>query len=182
MKGRGMAGLISRGIFVVVAAASMTVAGCSVSVNQEKTVAKGDVADQISEKVNEKAGHKPQSVTCPGDLKASVGASLDCKMTDGGQTYGVNVTVTSVDGDKVNFDIVETVNKDDVAKQITDQLTQQFGRTPAITCPDDLKGDVGATTRCHLTDQGTTYGVTVTVTSVANDDVKFDFKVDDQPA
>jgi hypothetical protein len=179
-----MARLIARGALVAVAAASMAVAGCSFSIgsNQPKTVAKSDVADQISTKVNEKAGHKPQSVSCPDDLKATVGASLDCQMTDDGQTYGVNVTVTSVDGDKVNFDIVETVNKDDVAKSISDQLAQQFGRAPEnVTCPDNLKGDVGATTRCRLTDQGATYGVTVTVTSVDGGDVKYDFKVDDQP-
>jgi len=77
------------------------------------------------------------------------------QMTYDGQPYGVNVTVTSVDGDRVNFDIVETVSKDDVAKQISDQLAQQFGRTPEkVTCPNDLKGDVGATTRCELTDHG----------------------------
>jgi Domain of unknown function (DUF4333) len=102
-------------------------------------------------------------------------------MTYDGQPYGVNVTVTSVDGDRVNFDIVETVNKDDVAKQISDQSEQQFGRRPDITCPNDLKGDVGATTRCQLTDQGSMYGVTVTVTSADSGDVKFDFKIDDQP-
>jgi hypothetical protein len=177
-----MARLMALGALVSVVAATL-VAGCSFSVgsNGPKTVAKGDVADQISAKVNEKAGHKPQSVTCPDDLKATVGASLDCQMTDDGQTYGVNVTVTSVEGDKVNFDIVETVSKNDVAKSISDQLTQQFGRTPDVTCPDDLKGDVGATTRCQLTDQGTTYGVTVTVNSVDGGDVKYSFKVDDQP-
>jgi hypothetical protein len=179
-----MAKSIGRGAVPLWAAAVLlVVAGCSFSAgtSQDKTVAKADVADQISAKVNEKAGHKPQSVSCPADLRAAVGASLDCQMTDDGQTYGVNATVTSVDGDKVNFDIVETVNKDDVAKQITDQLTQQFGRTPDVTCPDNLKGDVGATTRCQLQDQGTTYGVTVTVTSIEGNDIKFNFKVDDQP-
>jgi Domain of unknown function (DUF4333) len=178
-----MANPIRRGAVTLCAAAVLAVAGCSgsVSINQEKTVAKADVADQISTKVNEKAGRKPESVTCPGDLKAAVGASLDCQMTYDGQPYGVNVTVTSVDGDRVNFDIVETVNKDDVAKQISNQLGQQFGRTPDVTCPNDLKGDVGATTRCQLTDQGSTYGVTVTVTSAEGGDVKFDFKVDDKP-
>jgi hypothetical protein len=89
--------------------------------------------------------------------------------------------VTSVDGDNVNFDIVETVNKDDVANQISDQLAEQFGRRPTVTCPDSLKGDVGATLRCELQDQGPTYGVTVTVTSVEGGSVKFNFKVDDQP-
>ena len=178
-----MAKSIRCGAVTLCAAAVLAVAGCSgsVSINQEKTVAKADVADQISTKVNEKAGRKPESVTCPGDLKAAVGASLDCQMTYDGQPYGVNVTVTSVDGDRVNFDIVETVNKDDVAKQISNQLGQQFGRTPDVTCPNDLKGDVGATTRCQLTDQGSTYGVTVTVTSSEGGDVKFDFKVDEQP-
>jgi hypothetical protein len=33
----------------------------------------------------------------------------------------------------------------------------------------------------QLADQGSTYGVTVTVTSAESGDVKFDFKVDDQP-
>jgi hypothetical protein len=41
----------------------VVVAGCSFSAgtSQDKTVAKADVADQISAKVNDKAGHKPQS-------------------------------------------------------------------------------------------------------------------------
>jgi predicted thioesterase len=103
-------------------------------------------------------------------------------MSDGKKNYGVNVTVTSVDGKTVNFDIVQTVDKDAVAEQISEQLTQQVGRAPeSVTCPSDLKGDKGATLQCELTDSGETYGVTVTVTSVKGGDVKFDFKVDDQP-
>src|SRR5258708_25005679 len=120
---------IGRGKVTLCAAVALVVAGCSfsASTSQEKTVDKADVADQISTKVSEKAGHKPESVTCPGDLKAAVGASLDCQMTYDGQPYGVNVTVTSVEGDRVNFDIVETVNKDDVAKHISHHLAHQFG-------------------------------------------------------
>jgi hypothetical protein len=92
-----MAKSIRCGAVTLCAAAILAVAGCSgsVSINQEKTVAKADVADQISTKVNEKSGRKPESVTCPGDLKAAVGASLDCQMTYDGQPYGVNVTVTN---------------------------------------------------------------------------------------
>jgi predicted thioesterase len=41
---------------------------------------------------------------------------------------------------------------------------------------------VGATQRCTLTAlDGTTIGVTATVTAVNGDDVSFDFKVDDEP-
>jgi Domain of unknown function (DUF4333) len=169
-------------VLVTFATGLVATAGCVANPPpREKTVAKDDVANQIDAKVNERAGHNPDSVTCPGDLRAKVGAVLECQMTDNGQTSGVDVTVTSVDGDNVNFDIVETVNKDDVAKQISDQLTQQSGRRPTVTCPDSLKGDVGATLRCRLQDRGSTYGVTVTVTSADGGSVKFSFKVDDRP-
>ncbi len=167
----------------VVMAAAATLAACSFSASVGDTsVKKEDVQNQISEKVAAQGGTKPDSVTCPSDLKAEVGATLDCKMSDGKKNYGVNVTVTSVDGKTVNFDIVQTVDKAAVAEQITEQLTQQVGRAPeSVTCPSDLKGDKGETLQCELTDSGETYGVTVTVTSVQGGDVKFDFKVDDQP-
>ncbi len=90
--------------------------------------------------------------------------------------------MTSVNGSDVKFDMVETVDKNQVAQQITNRLTQQVGRKPdSVTCPDNLKGAEGATLRCELTDNGTKYGVNVTVTNVDAGDVSFDFKVDDQP-
>jgi Domain of unknown function (DUF4333) len=76
-------------------------------------------------------------------------------MTTDRQNDGVNVTVSSVNGGTVNFDIVETVSKDDIAGQISTQLNQQFGHAPEfVTCPDNLflEGTVGATLRCTLTD------------------------------
>lgn len=169
------------GSVMMAAAATLTACSFSASVG-DTSVSKEDVQKQISDKVAEQGGTKPDSVTCPGDLKAQVGATLDCKMSDGSKNYGVNVTVTSVDGKTVNFDIVQTVDREAVAEQISEQLTKQVGRAPeSVTCPSDLKGDKGETLQCELTDSGETYGVTVTVTSVKGGDVKFDFKVDDQP-
>lgn len=70
----------------------------------------------------------------------------------------------------------------DLAKEISAQLEKQVGRAPqSVDCADNLKGEVGATTRCTLTDAGETYGVNVNVTKVDGTDVKFDLKVDDQP-
>jgi len=43
-------------------------------------------------------------VTCP-DLQARVGASQRCTLVAGSRTYGVTVTVTSVRGTDVKFDI-----------------------------------------------------------------------------
>ena len=75
-----------------------------------------------------------------------------------------------------------SVDKDELAKEISAQLEKQVGRAPeSVECPDNLKGEVGATTRCTLTDAGETYGVDVNVTRVEGTDVKFDLKVDDQP-
>jgi hypothetical protein len=171
---------------VRVAAASSAIAlvaaglaGCS---SGPGAVGKDDVAGQISTKMTDASGSKPDSVTCPDDLKAQVGAEVNCAMKVKGQPFNVNVTVTSVDNDQAKFDMVETVDKDQVASQISDQLAKQVGHTPdKVTCPDNLKGTQGATLRCDLTDQGQTYGVTTTVTDVQGGDVLFDFKVDEQP-
>lgn len=75
-----------------------------------------------------------------------------------------------------------TVAQNDVASEISTQLEQQVGKAPdEVTCPEDLKGEVGATLRCELKDGGDTYGVNVTVTSVEGTDVKFNLKVDEKP-
>ena len=156
---------------------------CSCSIGSSShAVSKSDVARQITSKLTDAAGNKPDSVTCPGDLPANVGAQLNCEMKDKNQTFNVNVTVTSVNGSHVEFDMAETVDKNQVASQISDQLTQQVGKKPdSVTCPDNLKGVVGATLRCQLTDGSDKYGIAVTVTSVDAGDVNFNFKVDDHP-
>ncbi|MEB3983739.1 DUF4333 domain-containing protein [Mycobacterium sp. 663a-19] len=166
------------------AAASLLalVGACSCSTGTS-TVGKKDVASQITAKMTDAAGNKPDSVNCPGDLPAKVGAQLNCEMKVKNQTFNVNVTVTSVNGRDVKFDMVETVDKNQVASQISDNVTQQVGTKPdSVTCPDNLKGVEGATLRCQLTSGGQKYGVSVTVTSVDAGDVNFNFKVDDQPS
>jgi len=130
---------------------------CSCSVGSSHSVSKSDIASQI-------------------------GAQVNCEMKVENQNFNVNVTVTSVNGNDVKFDMVETVDKNQVASVVTDELTQQVGSKPdSVTCPDNLKGVEGATLRCQLTDNGKNYGVNVTVTSVDAGDVHFDFKVDDHP-
>lgn len=76
----------------------------------------------------------------------------------------------------------QTVDKTTVAQQISTRLKDQVGKAPDIVaCPQDLDAKADATLICTLTEKGTVYNVTVTVTSVANDDVEFDVKVADQP-
>jgi hypothetical protein len=178
-----MAHSIVRTLLISGAAAGlMAGAGaCSCSVGSSShAVSKNDVAQQITSKLTDAAGNKPESVTCPSDLEAKVGAQLNCTMKVKDQTFNVNVTVTSVNGNDVKFDMVETVDKNQVAKILSNKLAQQVGRKPdSVTCPDNLKGTEGATLRCELTDGGQKYGIAVTVTSVDAGDVSFDYKVDD---
>jgi len=171
---------ILRTLFISGAIAS-TLVGSAACSSGPGMVSKDDIAKQISSKMTDADGNKPDSVSCPDGLKAQVGAQLNCGMKVKGQDYNVNVTATSVNGSDVKFDMVETVDKKLVAQKISDQLTQQVGSKPdAVTCPDNLKGEQGATLRCDLKDGNQTYGVTVTVTSVVAGDVNFDFKVDSQ--
>jgi hypothetical protein len=57
------------------------------------------VFDQLASK-----GKQVNQVSCP-DLEARVGASQRCSLVSGTETYGVTVTVTSVQGTDVKFDI-----------------------------------------------------------------------------
>ena len=74
------------------------------------------------------------------------------------------------------------VAKSDVEKNVSDQLTATVGQKPkSIACPGDLAATVGTTMRCSLTaDDDTSLGLTVTVTSVQDSNVKFDIAVDRQ--
>ena len=147
------------------------------------TLGRSDVESQITAKMTDSAGNKPDTVTCPGDLPAKVGAQLNCEMVVKDRTFNINVTVTSVDRGDVKFDMVETVDRSQVATIISRQLTEKDGHRPdSVTCPDNLKGVTGASLRCELTEGGDRYGVTVTVTSVDGENVDFDIQRDEQPS
>ncbi len=82
-------------------------AGCSgsVSVGDETTVDADQVAGRVSDQLEQRVGRAPDSVDCPDDLDAEVGATVRCTLTDGETQLGVDVTVTEVDGDTVRFSV-----------------------------------------------------------------------------
>ncbi|WP_026123575.1 DUF4333 domain-containing protein [Nocardiopsis chromatogenes] len=69
-------------------------------------VSADEVARQASDVLAETTGQTPDSLTCPEDLPAEVGASIRCELTADGQTLGVTVTATAVEGTNVDFDVV----------------------------------------------------------------------------
>lgn len=69
-------------------------------------VSQEDVEQQISDALAEQVGQTPDKVECPDDLPAEVGAEMRCTLTAGGESIGLTVTVTSVEGTDVSFDFV----------------------------------------------------------------------------
>ncbi|WP_203183262.1 DUF4333 domain-containing protein [Streptomyces pratensis] len=72
------------------------------------------------------------------------------------------------------------LSSDKPATSLAAKLAATTGRPkPDITCPEDLAGKAGTETRCTLTaDDGSTLGVTVTVTSVDGRQIHHDFQAD----
>ncbi|MFE4749238.1 DUF4333 domain-containing protein [Streptomyces mirabilis] len=73
------------------------------------------------------------------------------------------------------------MSADKLATIVAEKLAATMNQPkPNITCPEDLAGKVGTTTRCKLTAKdGSTLGVTVKVTSVQGDQINFDIKADE---
>ena len=160
--------------------------------------------DSVEDQIKSQLG--TDSSDCPSDLKGEVGQSIVCKATRGDQTFDVKVTVTSVEGNTINFDIEriggtpapstapassgagdvasadpsKTVDGKNVAQSVFDQLAANGKQVDKVSCPD-LAAQLGASQRCSLVSGTETYGVTVTVTSVQGTDVKFDIQVDKSP-
>lgn len=75
-----------------------------------------------------------------------------------------------------------SVSTADLEAEVAAQLEAEVGQAPdSVDCPDELPGEVGAEVRCTLTSGDTTFGLTLTVTSVEDDQALFDVVVDDEP-
>ncbi|WP_139978149.1 DUF4333 domain-containing protein [Nocardioides litoris] len=90
----------------LLAAAPLAALALGLSACSSGAVPQSDVEDRISSELEEQVGQAPDDVSCPDDLEAEEGATLECTLTAGEDELGVTVTVDSVDGDTVNYGIV----------------------------------------------------------------------------
>ncbi|MFC8723337.1 DUF4333 domain-containing protein, partial [Kitasatospora sp. NPDC057198] len=79
--------------------------------------------------------------------------------------------------------VLPKVSADKLEKEVAKTLAEKYDQPePTVTCPGDLAGKVGTTMRCKLTaEDGSSLGLTVTVTSATGTGLKYDIKVDDLP-
>ncbi len=97
-------------VTLAVVAATALAAGCkaSMSVGGENTLDKAEVQEEAAKQIAAKAKMPKPAVTCPDDLAAEVGATLDCYLVAPGDStkLPVHIEVTKVGEDgRANFDI-----------------------------------------------------------------------------
>jgi hypothetical protein len=79
--------------------------GCSASVTKDSSIDKATLEKGISDTLAGKVGRKPDSVTCPGPLKAEAGQSERCVLVGDGIRYGVTATISSYDKGIAKYDV-----------------------------------------------------------------------------
>lgn len=89
---------------VAVAAGGLLVAGCSTTNSVSQSDVESQAEEQLAAQVD--TGVTPD-VSCPGDLDAEEGATMECELTVEGDdaVYPVSIEVTSVEDDTANFSI-----------------------------------------------------------------------------
>jgi hypothetical protein len=66
-------------------------------------LAKSDVEASLLQEVGQQLEQEPDSATCSGDLEGKTGNTVDCAVASGTDSGDFVLTVTSVDGDKINY-------------------------------------------------------------------------------
>jgi hypothetical protein len=148
------------------------------------TVSKGDVEKSAMEKLPTATGLTPTKVSCPNDLDAKAGATMQCQVTvEGNATYGLNVTVSSVSGSQVNYQLLLDSKGQNaiVEKLLKDNLSSKLGSpVQKVSCTGGGDAKVGDSVKCSMTaSDGSEHGVTVKITKREGTQIGFDYAVDD---
>lgn len=79
----------------------------NVSVGGSKSVDKAEVENQTAEQLAQQNNLPKPTVTCPGDLDAKVGATMECELVAQGETtkLPVHIAVDKVEGTDVHWNI-----------------------------------------------------------------------------
>jgi hypothetical protein len=126
------------------------VSGCSFHLgsNSKPTVSQDDLQKDISDRLS-KAGDKPQSVTCNGNLEGEVGKTNRCDVVLGRtNSFQAVVTVTKVDGARVNYDMTPAMSKEQLEKFISARDSDAGLHVQSVSCESGLDGKKGAVTYC----------------------------------
>lgn len=99
--------LAVRAVLAGAACAVVAVAGCSVSVEtkEDPTISKENLEQGVADALEKAVGQRPDSVECPGSVKAKAGESVRCELSAGSVRYGLTATVSSYDNGKAQYEV-----------------------------------------------------------------------------
>jgi hypothetical protein len=146
-------------------AAAVALSGCAVTIgnNSPPKVSKDALQKDISQRLAN-AGPSPQSVTCQNDLVGQLGQITRCDVTMGpANSFEPIVTVTGLEGTKVDYDITPSVSKSQLEASVAD----------SVSCQSGLDGKVGAVGYCDVVVRGATTRRTAEVSEVSGLSMKY---------
>ena len=161
----------------VLVAGGALVSGCSVSAGTDlkATVSKGSLQTDIADRLTE-AGEHPESVTCKEDLVGEVGKTARCEVViSATNSFEPVVTVTSVDGATIDYEMSPAVSKEQLEKAVSRLVTAAAGvQVDSVSCQSGLQGNVGAVAACDVDAGGVKLRRTVEVSNVEGLMMNFD--------
>jgi predicted thioesterase len=66
---------------------------------------KEQIEEQVANSLEAQVGQRPDDIECPDGLAGEMGETLQCVLTAGADQLAVTVTVTGVEGDRIDFDV-----------------------------------------------------------------------------
>ncbi|KAA0111732.1 DUF4333 domain-containing protein [Mycolicibacterium sp. P1-5] len=153
---------------VTVGLAAAALSGCSFDASTDGlSVSRTDLEKDITQRL-QKAGEKPQTVTCKENLAGQVGRTTRCELLlSGADSFDVVVTATKVDGENISYSMIPAASKEQLDKLVAKTVSESAKVTvDSADCDGGLEGKQGAEAHCDVTAGGETTRQRVTVTKV----------------
>lgn len=77
--------------------------GLLMNITPIPVLAKVQVESTLLDQLESQLGQRPDSADCASDLEGKPGTTIDCNVVAGEESQDFTLTVTSVDGDRINF-------------------------------------------------------------------------------
>lgn len=89
------------GSTAALSALALAITGCSATLAANRS----QVEEAIAASLAPQLPSQIENVTCPGDLRGEIGATLQCTMVVNDREHKVDLTVTSIEETRVNFTV-----------------------------------------------------------------------------
>lgn len=137
-------------------------------------VAPALTAEQLQKAVSGLAS--TPTVSCDSALEGTVGATATCEVTTNGVASKRLVTVSGVNSLSMDLDVTLVATKQQVEEMLKQKMAADSGTEPEnVACVDDIVAKAGNTVECLVTGGGTDQSYIVTVTTIEDDTVNFDY-------